>query len=260
MASPQKENGYTPIANEIMEAITSCIISPANYSIIFMVLRQTYGWSKKEDFLSLSQLSRMTGLPAREVSRAKASLFNKKVLIKTKKGLTFNKNYEEWLVERRIPLSKLPLSKKTVPPLSKKTDTTTTLQNNKLKIAKAMSYHELNDGEVTYEEEEVKPKKQGHRGKAIGSVATYYFTLLGKKPYLSKPLADVIGQMLDLAKEAGCKDEQASIKEIKGRIDIAKWHYQHIKIKDFGLGKVLENWDIILKEWYPEKKKSNIEE
>ena len=49
MASPQKENGYTPIAHEILEALAKQLLSPDEWRILMIIFRKTYGWDKKED-------------------------------------------------------------------------------------------------------------------------------------------------------------------------------------------------------------------
>lgn len=106
MANPQKENGYTAIANELLEAICRYEF-PAKtglpISIIFHVIRKTYGYHKKEDIISLSQFQLATG----EKNRSNLVYWlnyvvQAKILVKTplskmqiKYGL--NKNYDEWL-------------------------------------------------------------------------------------------------------------------------------------------------------------------
>jgi len=62
MAEPQKENGYTPIANEIMEALCRIRIPGEERQVLDCILRKTYGWNKCEDAISLTQFMEMTGL------------------------------------------------------------------------------------------------------------------------------------------------------------------------------------------------------
>lgn len=56
MASPQTEDGYTAIANEIMEALIAAELSGQEFRIALLVIRKTYGFKKKEDAISLSQM------------------------------------------------------------------------------------------------------------------------------------------------------------------------------------------------------------
>ncbi len=58
MASPQKENGYTPIANEILEALIQREMSSQELRAVLFVIRKTYGFNKKSDFISLSQIAK----------------------------------------------------------------------------------------------------------------------------------------------------------------------------------------------------------
>jgi len=100
--SPQKENGYTPIANEIVEAMMRVNFSPHEMRILLFLFRKTYGWKKKSDRLSLSQFARGTGIDRRHVHRAIKNLSAKKVITVTRTGdrkaLTyrFQKDYSLW--------------------------------------------------------------------------------------------------------------------------------------------------------------------
>jgi len=61
MANPQCENGYTKIANEILEALIRADLSGQELRITLLVLRKTYGFNKKYDFISLSQMAKALG-------------------------------------------------------------------------------------------------------------------------------------------------------------------------------------------------------
>jgi phage replication O-like protein O len=107
IANPQKENGYTSIANEILEQIAKIKLSPTQYRIIFIVWRYTYGFNRKEHELSLSFLSTATGCDKRQLQRELKSLEEKKVIDQVIKSgayrkVSFNKNYEEWVGETTI--------------------------------------------------------------------------------------------------------------------------------------------------------------
>lgn len=100
MANPQKENGFTPIANEIMEKLCNLKVNATSFRVVICILRKTYGWQKKEDKISLSQIKKMTGLD-RSVVNAIKELEELNILKITRKdGLTnlisFNKDHEKW--------------------------------------------------------------------------------------------------------------------------------------------------------------------
>ena len=102
MASPQKEDGYTAIANEIMEALVNYRIPGEQMQCLLFILRKTYGFNKKWDAIANSQLVRATGLKKQHVYRAIKGLIDKNIV--TKKGYNpaisycFNKNYKTWKV------------------------------------------------------------------------------------------------------------------------------------------------------------------
>lgn len=62
MINPQIENGYTKIATEIIEKFCYYRISGEEWLVLWVVLRKTYGWNKKEDKISLSQFADLTKL------------------------------------------------------------------------------------------------------------------------------------------------------------------------------------------------------
>jgi phage replication O-like protein O len=57
MASPQLENGYTKIANELLDVLMRHpeVMKGSLFQVIAVVWRKTYGWDKKEDSISISQ-------------------------------------------------------------------------------------------------------------------------------------------------------------------------------------------------------------
>ena len=97
MANPQKENGYAPISNEIMEALSQGRMNPSAWQVLIAIFRKTYGFNKKKDRLSVSQLAELTKLGERQTKRALAWLKAHNIVIRDAGGLTsFNKDYESW--------------------------------------------------------------------------------------------------------------------------------------------------------------------
>jgi phage replication O-like protein O len=100
MANPQKENGYTRIANEILDQAMSAKLNGSQFKLVLAVWRYTYGFQRKQHRLSLRFLSEATSLNKRTVQDEVDRLIDCKVLTASKKGqiryLGFNKNYEEW--------------------------------------------------------------------------------------------------------------------------------------------------------------------
>lgn len=100
MASPQIENGYTRIANELLEGLARQNLSPYESRVLFAVLRKTYGYNKKVDKISLSQLDDITKIGRVAVSKSIKKLEEKHVLLVDRgariPSLSLNKNYDEW--------------------------------------------------------------------------------------------------------------------------------------------------------------------
>ncbi len=104
MANPQKESGHLEIANSIVEKLIAAPLSGAEFRVLFFILRKTWGWNKKEDFISIGQIVMKSQLARRTVCEAMNKLVMKRLLVK-KKGyinkLNFNKDYDAWVVMKR---------------------------------------------------------------------------------------------------------------------------------------------------------------
>ena len=122
--NPQKEDGYTPIANELLEAILKADFSKRQLLVIMTVARMTYGYSKKSDALSGWQIASMTNLDRSDVSKTINELVNLNVLIKHENGreshgifvneIAINKLYKSWVTVGNLPtVVKLPTVGKT---------------------------------------------------------------------------------------------------------------------------------------------------
>jgi phage replication O-like protein O len=102
MANPQIENGFIMIATEIMEALIKINLSGQEIRSVLFVIRKTYGFKKKNDFIALSQFAKMLNISKIRASQIIKVLENRKILTVTKningigKEYRFNKNFEEW--------------------------------------------------------------------------------------------------------------------------------------------------------------------
>jgi phage replication O-like protein O len=100
MANPQKENGYTPIAHTILEALATHVISPDEWRVLMVIFRKTYGWHKKIDRISTTQFQQFTGLKRRHVSRTLSKLVERKIVTRIGDGRIitygFQKDYTKW--------------------------------------------------------------------------------------------------------------------------------------------------------------------
>lgn len=107
MSSIQLENGYTRIANKILEEMAKIKLSPTQYRLLFVIWRFTYGFNRKEHKISLAFLSEATGCDLRQIQRELKKLEERRLIFqKIKSGssrrISFNKNYNEWIGRRTI--------------------------------------------------------------------------------------------------------------------------------------------------------------
>ena len=103
MVNPQKENGFTPISNELLEAIYSSPFNATQLKIVMVVCRYTYGFSRKEHYLSESFIAKAIGTTRQHTLRELNKLIGKNVIIviksytgTTPRILALNKYYDKW--------------------------------------------------------------------------------------------------------------------------------------------------------------------
>lgn len=99
--NPQTEDGYTRIANELLEAIIRFDFSKRELNVLLHIIRKTYGFGKKVDDMTLTQIANATGIDLGNVSKAVNALVLKKVLSKRQGYYGFligvNKDYGHWI-------------------------------------------------------------------------------------------------------------------------------------------------------------------
>lgn len=100
ISSPQIEDGYTRIANELLEAIAVYPFSGGELKTILVILRYTYGYNRKVSNISLSELSKKTDISRRHISNILKLLKTTSVIIvgryRNRNILGINKNYRQW--------------------------------------------------------------------------------------------------------------------------------------------------------------------
>ncbi|MGB8422215.1 replication protein [Paraburkholderia sp.] len=99
-ASPQLENGYTRLANEILDALLLAGLTSRQWAVVMAVIRKTYGYNKKSDDIGLSQLQAMTRIDKAHLSRTVRELEAMRVLSRTVgthgHHLGLNKKIAQW--------------------------------------------------------------------------------------------------------------------------------------------------------------------
>lgn len=100
MANPQLEDGFTKIADDILEALARIRIPGETMQVVLVVLRKTYGFGKKSDWISLSQFSNATSLSRPHVCRAIRRALAMNLIAKKGNGdsvtYSFNKDFDSW--------------------------------------------------------------------------------------------------------------------------------------------------------------------
>lgn len=109
MASPQVENGYTRIANGLLEAICRYRCSGAQKDVVLAVIRVTYGFHRKSREIGTAYLARLTGQNPRRLAADVSTLIKRNVLKVIKphspnhsRTLALNKNFDEWVCAKQL--------------------------------------------------------------------------------------------------------------------------------------------------------------
>lgn len=90
------DNGYTKLANELYEELIGANLTRNQAKVAHAICRKTYGFNKKTDRISDSQLAELTRLPRQKVNKAKNELIAMKVIVKVGMAIGPNKNLTEW--------------------------------------------------------------------------------------------------------------------------------------------------------------------
>jgi phage replication O-like protein O len=146
VANPQIEEGHLDLANKIVEALARIRLSGEEGQVLWVILRKTYGWHKKEDRIALSQFTQATGINKQGVHRALNKLSSKKIIVVIKKdyeninSYCFNKDFDKWI------------------PSSKKITWSSKLIKGVIKIDKRVSSKKMNTKETITKETITKEK------------------------------------------------------------------------------------------------------
>lgn len=115
MASPQKENGWTAIANEILEEVARREFTGREWSVLLVVWRETWGvreskggQHRKQAELPAAFIAKRTGIRSNHVRELLRSLVDNRVLtvvqpasFRSASVYAFQKDYDYWRVPRR---------------------------------------------------------------------------------------------------------------------------------------------------------------
>lgn len=109
MANPQLEDGHTRIANELMEHLMKLYLAPNQWQALLCIIRKTYGFHKKIDYITNTQICEGTGLVKSTVSRAVNILKQRNIITRNGKHIGLQKDWEQWgkLAEQATKVSRI---------------------------------------------------------------------------------------------------------------------------------------------------------
>ena len=98
MASPQIEDGFTPIANELLEQMVALNLPPNQWQILMYIIRKTYGFRQKTDYIANCQIVDATGLTKSTVSRGVRARENANIITRNGRYIGVQKDWERWQI------------------------------------------------------------------------------------------------------------------------------------------------------------------
>ena len=104
MANPKLADGFTQIANEILEALSRVNLNAYETRVLMFLIRRTFGFKNDKAWISLSQFSKWMGLDRRHVFRALRGLERKGLVViyrddKKHPKYGFQRDYDKWKME-----------------------------------------------------------------------------------------------------------------------------------------------------------------
>lgn len=135
----QLENNYTRIANKTLEKLAMTNLNGTQRRILDVVLRQTYGYQRKEHGLSINFISKATNIHKMQIQRELTSLFERRI-VNVVQEATFNKsrvialneNLSDWIDNIQLA-KKLTVNKSDNHTVSGKANTTVSGKANQIK-------------------------------------------------------------------------------------------------------------------------------
>lgn len=98
MANPQKEDGYTPIANELLEALFRWRGSAAAVRFTMAVMRETYGWSEKMRQIPLRRLSFLIDVSDVRVRQMRDAAVAANMVVRDGDRFSVQKDFDAWVI------------------------------------------------------------------------------------------------------------------------------------------------------------------
>lgn len=101
------DDGYTKVANELLEAIASADLTARQLKIMLAYMRKTYGFNKKSDRIADEQIASITGISRQNVNKAKKELLEMNCLFREGSQIGINKEVSAWRFSKSHQVSNL---------------------------------------------------------------------------------------------------------------------------------------------------------
>ncbi|RRJ22565.1 hypothetical protein EIK76_00315 [Rheinheimera mesophila] len=96
------DNGYTRTANEIQDRLCQLDLTGAQFQVLNVIIRITYGYNQKTNRITNTYVAELTGLSEKAVRLALAELQRRNIILLEKSGLMklvgINKVISDWVV------------------------------------------------------------------------------------------------------------------------------------------------------------------
>lgn len=97
------DDGYTRIANELLEAVMAADLTARQLKVVLALIRKTYGFGKKFDRITNTQIAMMTGIHHTHVCKAKNEMIAMNIIVTSGQAIGINKVISEWNFEISQP-------------------------------------------------------------------------------------------------------------------------------------------------------------
>ncbi|WP_018693558.1 replication protein [Algicola sagamiensis] len=98
-------DGYTRLANEMLETLCQCELSARQYRVFMAVLRKTYGWNQKSDVISSGQIAELMNYQGgyRHICTDIRDLKERNILIGSGRNIGPNPHVNLWKLSKSKP-------------------------------------------------------------------------------------------------------------------------------------------------------------
>lgn len=100
---PQVKDGYTRIANELLEQVMAAPLTLREMRVVMAIIRLTFGWNRKQARVTGGLLAKLTGIHATTCAKVLSGLIEKRVLIRhggSRSPVSLNKHADQWQIEQ----------------------------------------------------------------------------------------------------------------------------------------------------------------